>query len=270
LKQLFDESVSGTLNLIGRQIAQVENLRHEGTRCEVTVSPSLPYDFLDGRNGQVQKLILNLKNIFLAGGFAQNEHLYKEVKSFARTRGHIKVQRADNCWSGVVKGAILRGMGIGMAAAATVRPCLRHYGICVSQKYEAWRNGTDNTVRDSFNGETMVPDQLFWLIRKGDAILPDGPIVSNFSVRCKFTRQQYDRGSSVRITFVASATQSPPTTLAKLPRGMASLCINHSLQSVSGYLQTLRQAIPFVPLPWYLIANAWFANDRKTKTRLSI
>lgn len=149
----------------------------------------------------------------------------------------MKVQRAENCWIGVVKGAILRGMGIGMAAAATVRPCPRHYGICVSQKYEAWRNSSDNTVRDSFNGETMVPDQLFWLIRKGDAILPDGPIVSNFSVRCKFTRQQYDRGSGVRITFVASSTHSPPTTLAKLPRGMASLCITHSLPSVSGYLQ---------------------------------
>lgn len=43
-----------------------------------------------------QKLILHLKNIFLAGGFAENQYLFNEVKRYANLTGHIQVQRADD------------------------------------------------------------------------------------------------------------------------------------------------------------------------------
>ena len=34
---MFEQSVSGTVDLISRQVAQVENTRHGGGRCRVTV-----------------------------------------------------------------------------------------------------------------------------------------------------------------------------------------------------------------------------------------
>lgn len=163
-----------------------------------------------------EQLTYNPKNIFLAGGFAESKYLVNEVKAFAGTWGYIQVQETDNCWVGVVKGAVLRGMGIGMAPSGKVVSCPRHYGLCVSHKYQAWRNLNDNTIQDSFHGGTMVPDQLVWLIRQGDAILPDRPTISSFTLRCKFTPTQYENGNSVRVTFVATNLLTPPTILAKL------------------------------------------------------
>lgn len=123
-------------------------------------------------------------------------------------------------WVGIVKGAVLRGMGVGTAPAPTVRSCPRHYGICVSHKYEEWQNLGENTVKDSFHGQRMVPDHLSWLVRQGDAILPTEPIDERLGVRCKLTKQQYALGSNLRITFVASSNPEPPSTMANLSRGM--------------------------------------------------
>jgi hypothetical protein len=42
-----------------------------------------------------RKLILHLKNIFLAGGFAESQYLFNEVKRYADST-NIQVQRADD------------------------------------------------------------------------------------------------------------------------------------------------------------------------------
>lgn len=43
-----------------------------------------------------QELILQLKNVFLSGGFSENEYLFKEVKRYTDSAGHIHLQRADD------------------------------------------------------------------------------------------------------------------------------------------------------------------------------
>lgn len=193
LKDMFSASVVGTLSLLSKQLTRVRNTKYKGIPCRVT-------------------------NIIMAGGFSESEYLFNEITTFANRGADIAVQRADDCWIGIVKGAVLRGMGVGMAAAPTIRSCPRHYGICVSHKYEEWKNLGEATVKDAFHGQRMVPDQLFWLIRQGDAILPFDPIITQFGVRCKFTKQQYDLGSSVRITFVASSILEPPSTMGSFSR----------------------------------------------------
>jgi hypothetical protein len=42
------------------------------------------------------KLILELKNVFLSGGFSENEYLFKEVKNFTDSTGRIQLQRAED------------------------------------------------------------------------------------------------------------------------------------------------------------------------------
>ncbi|KAI9786203.1 MAG: hypothetical protein M1839_007613 [Geoglossum umbratile] len=191
LKKLFDKSIRGTVNLISKQVVQVQ----ERTGGQVTY----------------------LKNIFLSGGFSENEYLFNEVKAFA-DRAVIDLQRAEDCWSGVVKGAVLRGMGIGMDVPARLRSCPRHYGICLSQIYADWRHDGAEAVADWFHGRQVVPRQLIWLVQRGDVILPDGPIVSTYSIDWKFTPKHLESGQSVQMTVAATALEIAPTNMSSLPR----------------------------------------------------
>jgi hypothetical protein len=38
--------------------------------------------------------MLHFKHVFLAGGFSENEYLFKEVKRYTDSTGHIQLQRA--------------------------------------------------------------------------------------------------------------------------------------------------------------------------------
>jgi hypothetical protein len=114
-------------------------------------------------------------------------------------------------------------MGIGMDAAVSARPCPRHYGICASQMYADWRHSREEAVKDRFHGRQVVPDQLIWIIRKGDVILPGEPIASTISVECRFTSRHLDSGENMRVTFVTSTSENPPSNMSSLPRGTAYL-----------------------------------------------
>jgi len=157
----------------------------------------------------------HLKNIFLSGGFAQNEYLFREVTKSAAEDG-IEVHRADDCWSGVVKGAILRCVGIGMDALDKAETCPRHYGICTSQEYANWRDGNMRTIADGFDGRRMVPEQLIWLIHKGDIIIPGKLIDSTFDIQCKFTRRHRELGEIVQMIVAATAMERAPSNLSRL------------------------------------------------------
>ncbi|KAI9868848.1 MAG: hypothetical protein M1813_004699 [Trichoglossum hirsutum] len=195
---MFEKCVKGTIDLIARQVVQVQ----------------LTY---------AEKLL----NIFLSGGFAENEYLFKEVES-AAAEGGIEVHRADDCWSGVVKGAVLRGMGVGMDALHKARTCPRHYGICTSQVYAGWRDCNARTFRDGFDGRQMVPEQLIWLVQRRNIILPNKPIESTFDIQCKFAR--LGSGESVQMIVAATAMEKPPSNLSDLPRGPEYPITSHSLQ----------------------------------------
>lgn len=83
-------------------------------------------------------------------------------------------------------------------------------------------------------------EQLVWLVRKGDLILPDEPIVSRFDLEGNFTSKHLISGKSMRIVFVASAIDNPPSTLAELPRGMALHFFSPILLSTIEILESLR------------------------------
>ena len=79
-----------------------------------------------------------------------------------------------------------------MKAAVKVKSCPRHYGIRVSRTY-ADPMGVD---RSSKKQPEVVTKQLIWLVRKGDLILRDEPIVSTFDLECKFTSKHLKMGQS--------------------------------------------------------------------------
>jgi hypothetical protein len=123
-------------------------------------------------------------------------------------------------WSGVVQGAVLTGLGKGMPIPPKVGKCPRHYGISVAQEYKNWQHGDQELVQDAFHGRHMAKDPLIWMVRKGDLILPDAPIVNRFTINCKFTAAAHALANkTVDIRFVASALDDLPSRLSQLSRG---------------------------------------------------
>jgi predicted GTPase len=78
------------------------------------------------------------------------------------------------------------------------------------------------TNKDKFNGGIVVRDAMSWLIKQGDAILPDQPIRKHLKVLIKFTKPQVDQGSNFRIAFAATKTVNPPSNFAQLSDGRLS------------------------------------------------
>ncbi|KAI0127153.1 hypothetical protein BJ170DRAFT_363890 [Xylariales sp. AK1849] len=173
LRSMFDRSVKGTVGLVARQVVQVESAQTQD---------DIPY---------------TVTNIFVAGGFAESEYLLNKIRKYGDTR-HIDVQRADDCWAGVVKGAVLRGMGIGIKASPPVRPCPRHYGISV-------RGPHDKLSR------TDRPYSVIWKVSKGDMLHPQLLRMSSLKTSCSFSDNQVQSNSTIRITFVATSSDRPPS-----------------------------------------------------------
>lgn len=190
----FDKSVEGTVDLIRRQIAQIDGRTIGGKYCHVT-------------------------NIFLAGGLSENPYVRARVRQCAREHGGIQVREANDGWSGVVRGAVLTGIGMGIPIPPKVSNCPRHYGICVAQEYKDWQHQEQEEISDLFHGRRMARDPLIWMVGKGDLILPDEPIVNQFTINCKFTASAHRApDKTVGIKFVASNQDDLPSRLSQLRR----------------------------------------------------
>jgi hypothetical protein len=118
----------------------------------------------------------------------------------------------------VVKGAVLKGMGLGTEPCIKVTKSLRHYGFSLSESYAEYKHNNAKTVVDPFHGRKVATNQLEWVIKKGSVILPNEPIRQTLSMGCNFTRANLGAGASVRFVFVATAELSPPSSLENLPR----------------------------------------------------
>jgi hypothetical protein len=141
-----------------------------------------------------------------------NEYLLNEVRMFAMKKG-VKVQRATdwwvclshamvdnklslyNSWTGVVRGAVLAGMGIGCAIPTKVQTFAKHYGIATR------RNGP-----------------VTWIFRKG-AILEHNPAVIPIRSHVEFPETDFRATKSANIWFVTSSQQKPPHGLSGSERG---------------------------------------------------
>lgn len=132
-------------------------------------------------------------------------------------------------------------MGIGMDMVARATLCPRHYGVCVSQIYADWVHNNEQAVTDKFRRQ-IVPQQLIWLIRKGDVILPDEPLVSTLSVECRFTSRDIDSNGDMRIIFVSSTANNPPSDISNLPRGMVFLLYSTPYSQFLGFYASHVQA----------------------------
>jgi hypothetical protein len=115
--------------------------------------------------------------------------------------------------------------GIGMSTPESSRLAPRHYGINVSEAFAGYKHNHSEAVIDEFHGRPVVQDQLIWLIRKGDLILPDEPLRRKFAISCKFSFQEVSMNKTVRMTFAASNMDEPPSSLSRLPKSKQNLVL---------------------------------------------
>ncbi|KAK3370874.1 hypothetical protein B0T24DRAFT_650103 [Lasiosphaeria ovina] len=199
LKGMFNYSVSRTLVLIGQAAAQIEI----GQRLKV-------------------------KKIFLSGGFARNQYLYDRVNQFGLTR-RIEVERGDDCWIAVAKGAIIKSLGVYTEKPALVKSCPRHYGIKVRTQFASYKHQQGDAEVD-VEGIQWATDQIRWFILKGDALFPNKPIVATYDCHwsmkaTEFPSPQNKRSSHLPLSssevyrdvvFVASSRDEAPTRFASI------------------------------------------------------
>ncbi|KAH7625276.1 hypothetical protein B0T09DRAFT_352661 [Sordaria sp. MPI-SDFR-AT-0083] len=150
LKAMFKHSVDKTLVLIGKAATQIQI---------------------------AQKL--RIRKIFLSGGFGRSPYLYERVKAWGMTMG-IQVDRGDDCWSAVTRGAIIKSLGVHTSLPPIIRPCPRHYGIKVRTQYAPYNSHRPSDIDVDVEGVKWATDQIRWFINKGDALFPGKPMVSTY------------------------------------------------------------------------------------------
>lgn len=120
-----------------------------------------------------------------------------------------------------MRGAILKGMGVGSNLATRVEICPRHYGVCLDETYNESNLEHDREVteRSNLTNRDLVRGRIKWMVKKGDVILPDSPIISSVDFESHVSMAQYDRGVKVRVTFVATSLPDPPNNISELRQG---------------------------------------------------
>lgn len=167
--------------------------------------------------------------------------MFNEVESYAKKNGII-AKRADDwfvflevclvkllmylllySWSGVAKGAVLTGMGLGAEALAEVVFCPRHYGFCADKKYDNLSGPAVVPTVRKYSAAPVAPDQVSWLVRQKDAILPGSPIVATFDVRFSYGTSMSSSNQKLQLRFVATELAVAPSDISQVPAGMKML-----------------------------------------------
>ncbi|KAI0532804.1 hypothetical protein GGR58DRAFT_522464 [Xylaria digitata] len=141
LEEMFKESVEGTLGLIREQIVSID---------------------LEG---------LNVKCLFLSGGFSLNEYLYRKVSDLAR-EFQFRVVRGNDSWTAVAKGATLMGLGIGCEKPPpnSSAPC--HIGVVLAERFAGYFHEESQRYNDSFDDILRAKDNIKWVVARGDLVTP--------------------------------------------------------------------------------------------------
>lgn len=179
LKQMFKHSVDKTLVLLTQAVTQIR-IAHK----------------------------LKVKKIFLSGGFGQSPYLFDRVKHFGRTKG-IDVERGEDCWAAVAKGAIIKSLGLYTDKPLLVKSCPRHYGIKIRSHYAAYKHQPGEVDVD-VEGVKWATDQLRWFVLKGDAIFPERPRVMTYDCNWSMLASEFPTAQNRRNTAIPL---SPDRTL---------------------------------------------------------
>lgn len=146
------------------------------------------------------------KAIILVGGFGQSRYLFKRIKSrFAgdstagdgassKTSSDTKslmsstpstdkgllVMQPSSAWTAVVKGAVLRGVsGHDLVSSRKSR---RYYGLRLNVVFQEGVHPVSAKFWDDYDQCYRASNQMVWMVRKGDTVLSNTPILETVCV----------------------------------------------------------------------------------------
>jgi len=107
-------------------------------------------------------------------------------------------------WGAVVRGAVMKGAGIGADLPAISNICPRSYGVVADRYYMDYMDvNLEDVVGDGDQNGMMARSQIIWLVSIGDLLPAEEPLVRSYDVYCKTSSRRH---GNIVIPFIASAS----------------------------------------------------------------
>ncbi|KAF1944795.1 actin-like ATPase domain-containing protein [Clathrospora elynae] len=113
------------------------------------------------RTGKVQ-----IKYVFMVGGFAESPYIYEKIKAFAEANGLIAIRPA-HAWSAIVRGAAAKGLEGDGRASIKNRKCRRYYGTDCYIPFVPGQHREVDSFICPYTGTKEASNQMRWLLKKG-------------------------------------------------------------------------------------------------------
>lgn len=249
MKDMFKESVDGTLDLIEQQIAQVESKR-------LRVQVGITWRIVSHRVAKQDRQ--SIQTIFLSGGFSESKYLFRKVQKLCTGRSFKLFHGPDrhftrypsvsrftrtnhtHSWTAVAKGGTLMGLQLGCELPPLCHKCPVHVGALLSERFKEYAHLSEQRYTDTFDDELRAKDNIKWFISKGDLIAPDEPIKKRLRLVTKMSQAGHRPGSLTIVTSTDSDPNGPATQLSKCSTyylqaaEFQGMCANPSAREPSG------------------------------------
>jgi hypothetical protein len=124
-------------------------------------------DLIDGQIEQARKADrVNLRYVFLVGGFSESPYVYSRIKEFVEAKG-LKTLRPAYSWSAVVRGAAAMALEGDGRPPIRNRKCRRHYGTACTQSFISGIHREADSFVCSYTGLKRAKNQISWHLKKG-------------------------------------------------------------------------------------------------------
>ncbi|KAL8366165.1 hypothetical protein RB595_004779 [Gaeumannomyces hyphopodioides] len=198
LEDMFSGSVQGTINLIEKQLVQLDTQGYDS------------------------------RTIVLSGGFSRSRYLYSKIQERARSR-NFTLLRGDDSWTAVAKGAVLMGLGRGCEVPPECVRCPYHIGVVAATRYGLYDYrgaAADRLYKDSFDEVERARDHVTWLFAKNDLVPTTEWTEKSVRIQRKFLRANKKVGT---IT-VALSGQDWRTGRPPMPADEANDATRHEVK----------------------------------------
>jgi molecular chaperone DnaK (HSP70) len=124
-------------------------------------------DLIDGQIEEAQKTgNINLKYVFLVGGFSESPYMYYKIKEFVKAKG-LKTTRPPYAWSAVVRGAAAKALEEDSSPLIRHRKCRRYYGTLCQKTFLSGIHREADSYICTYTGLKKADKQISWHLKKG-------------------------------------------------------------------------------------------------------
>ncbi|KAI2482515.1 Hsp70 family protein [Pyrenophora tritici-repentis] len=109
---------------------------------------------------------VELKSVFMVGGFSESPYIYEKVKAFAEKNG-LQAIRPPHAWSAIVRGAAAKGLEGDGRAEIKNRKCRRYYGTSYNAHFIPGKHKEIDSFISEFDGVKRASNQVEWILKKG-------------------------------------------------------------------------------------------------------